>query len=187
MSLRTWTTRDILITAVLGIVLGLLATVVDYAYTTAGAALGPIASRTLIGIMLFTALFIPFVVRRPLAALIGMLIIGLVQIPFSPNGIFSLVVALMYGILVEVAFAITRYRRYDLLMLVVTAIVIGLIMVGISYVPNGLHQLAIGVQIGILVGVAAVSALGGWLVPMAANALAQAGALSGTALDASVD
>ncbi|MEM9775169.1 MAG: ECF transporter S component, partial [Chloroflexota bacterium] len=82
MNLKSWKTRDIMIVAILGMVLAILATVIDYAYSAGGAALGPIAARTLIGVVMFTALFIPYVVRKPGAALFGMLVVGLVQLPF---------------------------------------------------------------------------------------------------------
>ena len=178
--LKDWTTRDILITAVLGIILGLLSTAVDYAYTTADAALGPLLAQTLIGITIFTALFIPFVVRCPLAALVGMLIIGLVQVPFSPNGIFSLVVAVIYGLFVEIAFALTRYRRYGLPMLMSTACVVAAIGLGIGYVPNGVHLTAVSLQLLLWGLVLGSILLGAWLVTVLANSLTQSGIMTVT-------
>ena len=176
--LKEWTTRGILLTAVLGIVLGLLSTVVDYAYTTAGAALGPLLAQTLIGITMFTALFIPFVVRRPLAAIVGMLIIGLVQLPFSPNGILSLVITVIYGPFVEIAFAVTRYRRYGLPMLMITACVVASIGLVIGYVPNGVHQTAVSLQLLLWGFVLGSSLLGAWLVTVLANSLTQSGIMT---------
>ncbi|MEM8857818.1 MAG: ECF transporter S component [Chloroflexota bacterium] len=178
MSIKSWKTRDILIVAVLGIVLGILSTVVDYAYTAGGAALGPLLPQTLIGIVMFTALFIPFVVRRPGAALMGMIVIGLVQVPFSPNGFASLVVSAVYGLFVEIAFLITRYKRYSLLMLILTAVIVGAIGLGIGYVPNAFHETSIGAQLLLWVLVIGSCALGAWLVTVLANALIRSGLLN---------
>ncbi|MEM7126010.1 MAG: ECF transporter S component [Chloroflexota bacterium] len=175
--MKSWKTRDILITAVLGIVLGLLSTAVDYAYTAGGAALGPLLPQTLIGSVMFTALFIPFVVRKPGAALIGMLVIGLVQVPLSPNGILSLVVSGIYGLLIEVAFLITRYRRYGLPMLMITAMVVGAIGLALGYIPNNFHNLAYGAQAllwGLVIG---SCLLGAWLVAVLAKSLTNSGVL----------
>ncbi|MEM7798513.1 MAG: ECF transporter S component [Chloroflexota bacterium] len=178
MKLSDWKTRDILIVAVLGILLGILSTAVDFAYTTGGAALGPMAAQTLIGIVMFTALFIPFLIRKPGAALIGMLIIGLVQIPFSPGGVASLVVSLIYGLFAELAFLITRYQRYSLAMLIITACFIGAIGLAIGYVPNQFHQLGAGPQLlvwGLTLG---SCVLGAWLVVVLTNTLSQSGLLT---------
>ncbi|MEM7334953.1 MAG: ECF transporter S component [Chloroflexota bacterium] len=177
MTLKSWTTRDILITAVIGIVMGILSTIVDYAYTAGGAALGPIFTRTLIGVVMFTALFVPYVVRRPGAALIGMIIAGLVQVPFSPGGIGSLVLSAIYGLFVELAFLITRYKRYSLTMLIVTACSVGVLGMLLGYVPNNLHRLSIGTQVGLFAIVLGSCALGAWLVVILANSLRNSGIL----------
>lgn len=176
--LKSWKTRDIMITAALGIVLGILSTMVDYAYTAGGAALGPLLPQSLIGVVMFTALFIPFVVRRPGAALVGMVVIGLVQVPFSPNGIASLVVSAIYGLFVEAAFFITRYKRYSLLMLMSTAVIVGVIGLGIGYVPNQFHNLSFALQATLWGLVIGSCLLGAWLVVILANSLTRSGVLS---------
>ncbi|MEM9775681.1 MAG: ECF transporter S component, partial [Chloroflexota bacterium] len=143
-----------------------------------GAALGPIAARTLIGVVMFTALFIPYVVRKPGAALFGMLVVGLVQLPFSPDGIGSLIVNVLYGLFVEAAFFITRYKRYSLLMMISTACIVGAIGLGIGYIPSGLHEFAVSAQITLWILVMGSCILGGWLVTVLANALTRSGLLS---------
>ena len=178
MSLRDWKTRDILLLAVLGIVLGAVATLVDYAYVTSGALLGPIVSRSLIGVVMFTALLIPYIVRRPGAALIGMVVVGLVQLPFSPDGIGSLAVNAIYGLFVEIAFLITRYKTYSLRMMILTSIVVGAIGLGVGYIPSGLHEFSIGAQVTVWLLVIGSCILGGWLVTVLAKALVRSGLLN---------
>jgi energy-coupling factor transport system substrate-specific component len=128
------------------------------------------------------ALFIPYVIQRPGADLIGQLLVGLVQLPFSPSGLLSLVLNVIYGVLCEVPFALTRYKLYSLPLLCGIGAIVGGIGLALGYVPNAFHLLAPAVQVGLWALVLGVCVGGGWLAKALADSLVRTGVLSGTAL-----
>jgi energy-coupling factor transport system substrate-specific component len=92
--LLTWTTRDILMTAVLGLICGLLIVPLVYAYAVL-LSFGPLVLWSITGACFFPAFLIAYCVRRPGAVLVGMLLVGLVQLPFTPAGAAFLMSALL--------------------------------------------------------------------------------------------
>jgi energy-coupling factor transport system substrate-specific component len=84
--LRAWTTRDLLVTAVIGIVFGLVAIPIQMVFTSLEMLTGPIGSRILIGIFYTPALMALYIIRRPGAAVLTRLIIALASVAFTPWG-----------------------------------------------------------------------------------------------------
>ena len=113
--LAAWTTRDLLVTAVIGIALG-AAILIPFVYLYAFIqGLGPLAVWALTGIPFLPSLFVAYVVRRPGAGIVGQLIAGLTQLPFTPLGLAYLISAIIRAILCEPLVAlVTRYRHFSL-------------------------------------------------------------------------
>jgi energy-coupling factor transport system substrate-specific component len=168
----------------IALVAGIITALNNTAYVAIFAGGGAFAAQALIGVSTFCALFAPYVVRRPGAALLSQLIIGLVQTPLSASGWIAVVFLLPYGILAELAFGVTRYRASSLPFMAIAGGMIGLVMLLIGYVPNGFQNLAASAQALLVVMCVASAALGGVLAKLLADRVSRAGLFSGmTRLD----
>lgn len=181
--LRGWDTRDLLVTAVIGIVFGLVAVPLQWAFTSLEMFTGPIGSRVLIGIFYTPAFMAVYIIRRPGAALIATVIAALVQAPLNPYGWAVLVMGLTNGVPIELAFLITRYRRYGLPMLLISAAAVGVIGFLGHAISFGYFNLAPVVLIAsVVVQIISSALLGGWLAKAMADAIAKTGVLNSFAI-----
>lgn len=182
-SLMSWSTRDLLIVAVIGIVFGLIAAPLVWLWSTLEMLTGPIGSRIIIGIFYTGSLMAAYIVRRPGAAFFATVIFSLVQVPLTPYGWASLAMAVINGVPIELAFAIVRYRRWGM----PTMMIIG---ASVALVGFALHALMAGylnlepwvVIVSALVQIATGAFLGGWLAKVLVDSIAKSGILSGYAV-----
>jgi len=108
-----YTTVDIVVIAVIGVVFGILNSPMGVIYQAFQAAFGPIGSN-IWGVFDISQVLAMYIVRKPGAAFINMMINGLVQmLSGNPAGAITLGWGFTQGVGTEVAFAIFRYRRYD--------------------------------------------------------------------------
>lgn len=110
---RSWSTRDIVVTAALAVAVGISFIVYDWIYVVAQSILGPIAQSIAEGFWLLGALLVPYVVRRPGSALFGEVIAAVVEASFNPFGITVILAGLLEGAGAEIVFLSTRYRRFS--------------------------------------------------------------------------
>lgn len=181
--LKGWSTRDLLVVAVIGIVFGLLTIPVHLVVTSLEMLSGPIGSRVIVGIFFVPGLMAPYIVRRPGAALLATLISSLVQVPANPYGWAVIALSLVNGVPVEVAFLVTRYRRFSLVMMMIT----GALVVVPGYFGHaagfGYANLSLAVVVGGLVmAMVSTAVLGGWLAKALADAIARTGVLNSFAI-----
>lgn len=114
---RGWALREIVTIAVLGVVFGFLYFALVQAWGALGLAMGPLgdlAQNVLIGGWMVVAPLALFIVRRPGAGIVAELIAALVEVAFlgSPVGPILLISGFVQGAGAELAFTLTRYRRY---------------------------------------------------------------------------
>ena len=109
-----WRTRDIVVTAVIGVAFGV-------AFVAAGAVwrglevLGPALQSAFYAIWLLPAIVAPLIVRKPGAALLAEVVAaGLSALLGSTWGVDTLLSGIMQGGAAELVFAATRYRSYSL-------------------------------------------------------------------------
>lgn len=112
-----WALRDVLVLAVLGAVFGFVYWALVQAWGGLQLLLGPfgdLAQNALMGGWIVVAPLAVFVVRRPGAGVVAEITAAFVEFAFlgSPVGPSLLVAGLVQGGGAEVAFAVTRYRRY---------------------------------------------------------------------------
>jgi len=119
---RTWRTRDILITAVIGVVFGVVFAAWNNLY--AGLAwLTPPLSDLIYGLWLVPAILAPLIVRKPGAALFAeMAAASISALIFSQWGPDTLVSGFMQGAAAELVFALVGYRRWSLPVLAIAAV-----------------------------------------------------------------
>lgn len=181
-----WSTRDILLVAVIGVVFGLLSTLVGYIHT-ATFVISPIVAWVWTGLYILPTFFIAYILRRIGAAFLVGAITGLVMLPTSLIGPGILITAIMYGVSGEIAVALaTQYRRFNLISMAVTGMIGGVVMMLVFSIPY--PDTFIVMPLPILIGVIAVVVLGSGicavLAKLLADALALTGVLSGTMLKA---
>lgn len=108
-----YTTQDIVVTAVLGVVFGILNSPFGLVYQAFQAAFGPIGAN-LFGVFNISQVLAMYIVRKPGVAFINMMINGLVQmLSGNPAGVITLGWGFTQGLGAEIVFAAFRYRRFD--------------------------------------------------------------------------
>ena len=174
--LAAWSTRDLLVLVVIALVFGLITAPLFTLSPIIDATLGPVLKRLTSGIFLVPSLLAAYTLRRPGAALLCAVLVGLVQVPFTPLGLILVFGQAVFGILYELPFLIARYRRYGLTMMLVSGAVLGLILGAIDFVPNGGPALAPLAQVMFIVLNTLSGALGGLLAKWLADTIARSGA-----------
>lgn len=104
---------DIVVVAVVGVVFGFLNSPFGLVYQSFQAAFGPIGAN-LFGVFNISQCLAMFIVRKPGAALVNMLINGLVQmLSGNPAGAITLGWGITQGLGAELIFWATRYQHFD--------------------------------------------------------------------------
>ncbi|MCL3862559.1 ECF transporter S component [Actinotalea sp. K2] len=112
-----WALRDLVVLAVLAAVFGFLYWALVQAWGGLQVAMGPfgdLAQNVLMGGWITVAPLAVFIVRRPGAGIVAEIAAAFVEFAFlgSPAGPMLLIAGLVQGGGAELAFALTRYRRY---------------------------------------------------------------------------
>jgi energy-coupling factor transport system substrate-specific component len=119
---RSWRTVDIVVVAVIAAAFGVFMAGFNVVYQAAGGAAGS-PLNVLYGIWLLPAVIAPVIVRKPGAALFAELVAAslsvLVVNQWGPDAILS---GFLQGLGAELAFALFRYRRYDVPVVVLASI-----------------------------------------------------------------
>jgi len=169
--------------AAIGAALGVALVPVTYLGLALMAALGPFLYVLAASFSRVPSVMAMYVVRRPGAAVLGALVAGLVQVPFTPTGWVILVAFAFSGVGCELPFLLTRYRRFGHPMLMAAGAVSALLGLALQYVPFGYANLALSVQLALILTAATGGAvITGGLAKLLADALARTGVLSGYAV-----
>ncbi|MEM7331394.1 MAG: ECF transporter S component [Chloroflexota bacterium] len=181
--LRGWTTRDLLVTAVIGIVFGLLISVVVNFGLVLWAATTPLVAVAVFnGAFVMSGMTAPYLIRRPGASIISELITGLAMSPFTAFGIGAIVGRLMEGIVYEIPFLATRYRRYGWVPMMLGGVIGGTAFFLMTMMVYGAQNLATGLLIGLVFINTVSCVLGVVLSRKMVEALVRSGVLSGLVL-----
>jgi energy-coupling factor transport system permease protein len=178
-----WRTRDIVVTAVIGVAFGVVFAVWNNAVwplTEPLNAVAPVLRDVLYGVWLVPAVLAAYVIRRPGAALFAELVAaGLAALIGNVWGVDALLSGFLQGAAAEVVFAATRYRVWTFPVLAAAAIA----SAAAAWIHDWLiYYAAVSVDIQLARGIAmavsaiVITALGSLLL---ARALRQAGVLEG--------
>ncbi|MEM9775682.1 MAG: ECF transporter S component [Chloroflexota bacterium] len=149
-SLKSWTTRDILVVIILAIVFALLTGPVLALAFLIGSG-NPLVSVAFAAVTTIPSLVAPYILRKPGAAFLTQLLMGLIQLPFSPMGFFIVVVGLINGVVGELPFLLTRYQNYSLGLLIASGVFSRLVALGFAMSTMGFANMPIGIQIGLVI------------------------------------
>lgn len=109
---NTWTTMDIVVVAVLGVVFGVLNAPLGAIYALGMAAFGPIWTGIFM-VFNISQIVAMYIIRKPGVALVNGTINGVVQfLSGNPSGVLAIFWGLLQGIGVELPFLFTKYRIY---------------------------------------------------------------------------
>jgi energy-coupling factor transport system substrate-specific component len=181
LGLSGWTTRDLIVTAVISVALGLIFMAYDILYLALVPLLGQVGIMLFLGFYYLTGILVPYIVRRPGAALISSFLAAFAELlAGSAFGIAAVWAGLVQGLGAEVVFASRRWQDYRLSILIVAAIGSGVFAYAYEYVLLSYGALAPAVQIGLfLVRIPSAAILAGWLGKALGDALAHTGVLRG--------
>jgi energy-coupling factor transport system substrate-specific component len=120
-SSRAWRTRDIVVAAVLAVAFGVFFWAFGVAWSGL-AVLGPL-QNVLYGLWLLPAIVVPLIVRKPGAAFFAETVAAALSALLGAQwGVDTLLSGVMQGAAAELVFAIARYRRYDVPVVVAASI-----------------------------------------------------------------
>ena len=119
-----------------------------------------------------------YLVRRPLAAIVSALVMGLVSLPFMPGGVAIIFGYLIGGVLAELSYAAGRYRTYTLPFMMSIGLIYNLIGVGLIWVPLQVGSLTITAVVGVFALSAVMGLVGGWLTKTLGDALLNSGVMT---------
>ena len=184
---RVWRTRDIVVTAIIGVTFGVVFWVWNIAWGTAFESVfvfAPPAKDLLYAVWLIPAVLAPLIVRKPGAALFAEVVAaGVSAILGSQWGVDALISGFVQGIGAEVVFALTMYRLWTFPVLAAAAVA----SAACAWIHDWvLYYADVSVELqlvrGILMAVSAIVIAAGGSV-LLVRALRQAGVLEGFPAD----
>jgi energy-coupling factor transport system substrate-specific component len=179
-----WTTRDLIVTAVIAVALGIIFMAYGTFYVAMVGVLGQVGVMLLLGFYYLSGILVPYIVRKPGAALLASFLAAFTELLLgSPFGVQALWAGLIQGAGAEVVFAARRWKDYSLLVLVIAAIMSGIFAFFYEYVLFSYGGLTAAVQLGLFfVRMPSAAVLAGWLGKVLGDALLRTGVLRGLAI-----
>ena len=173
-----WKTREVVIVAIIAAVIGVIYTLMDYAYMPLSAVLGPIFMELTFGIYLLSAALPMYIVRKPGFALFGALVTAAVNILLcSAYGIQVVLAGVLQAAGVELVYVLFKYKP-NLLCLVLSGIAASLFVFVRDYLVFGYSALPVGTVIAMLaVRFVSAAVIGVLLVKGIRAGLAKAGVM----------
>lgn len=180
--LKSWTTRDLLVVAVIGITAAVALMGINYLAAVL-VAINPIVGSVLAGVFFIFIILPLYIVQRAGAAILATLVYGLASAPLHPFGWGVSLLAFIFAVPVEIPFLLTRYRNYSLKILMLG----GAAGCFLSFLATGVYgdyaSLAFPVQLGTLIVYLLSGALiGGCLSKALADSLVKTGVLNSFAI-----
>ena len=177
-----WTTREIVVAAVLAVVVGVIFWAWGLLWSSVFQAVPFPFSYALVGIWMVGGLLVPCVVRKPGAALLGELVAAFISMMMGNQwGWLTMASGLVQGIGAEAVFAGFRYKRFSGVALYAAAALAGAFSILLdTFVYSYPAQYTWGnIGIAAILGVVSSVVLGGGLSHALGEALGATGVLSG--------
>ena len=184
-SLRSWSTREIVVGAVLAVAVGVIFWAWGQLWATVFAAIPFPVSYLLVGVWMIGGVLVPYVVRRPGAALVGELVAAFVSMLLVTQWGFAVMLSgVVQGLGAELVFSSTRWRKYSLPVLVAAGAVAGVFSILLDSYYYGYWEIYTTnlILLGIVFVAISGAVLGGFVSKVIADLLAGTGVLSGLAI-----
>jgi energy-coupling factor transport system substrate-specific component len=182
--LSQWKTRDLIVTAVISVAIGLVFFGYDQFYTAMTGILGQVGLMLILGFYYISGILVPYIVRKPGAALLASFLAAFTELLLgSQFGILGVWAGIIQGLGAEAVFASRGWKDYRLPVLMIAAIFSGIFAFVYEYFLFSYGQLALAVQAGLfLLRIPSAAILAGWLGKVIGDALVRTGALRGMAI-----
>lgn len=173
-----WKTREVVIVAIIAAVIGVIYTLMDYAYMPLSAVLGPVFMELTFGIYLLSAALPMFIVRKPGFALFGALVTAAINILLgSAYGIQVVLAGVLQAAGVELVYTLFKYKP-NLLCLVLSGIAAAVFVFVRDYFVFGYSALPVWTIVAMLaVRFVSAAVIGVLLVKVIRAGLAKAGVM----------
>ena len=177
-----WTTREIVVAAVLAVAVGVIFWAWGLLWSSVFQVIPFPFSYVLVGIWMIGGLLVPYIVRRPGAALLGELVAAFVSMAMGNQwGILTMASGLVQGVGAEIVFGATLWKRFAGPTLYAAAAVAGAFSILLDTFVYSYYATYTWSSIGIAAVLCIVGSvvLGGGLSQGLGTMLAQTGVLSG--------
>ncbi|WML38141.1 ECF transporter S component [Neobacillus sp. OS1-2] len=174
-----WKMKEIVLTVILAVACGVIYLGWSTLWIPISALVGPVGAGFMFGIWVIASPIVAFIIRKPGAAFIAEVAAAAVELVTGSHfGLSALLVGVFQGLGAELAFAMFRYKRYNLFTLMLSgalaavgSLMYNLLANGFSYYTTEvlLTTLAIQVISGVI--------LGGCLAKIVVESLAKTGVL----------
>ena len=183
--LSAWKLKDVILSSLIAVLFALICfgTVHFVAFTLtpilAPFGFGDIAMEFVFGIFFMSAVFAPYIIRKPGVAVVVGTMTGIVQILMGSAFAATLLVSAFFqGVGSEMAFASMRYRKYNLLTVLLAAFGATVASFILAYYRGAWDQVAFGiVALRFAIRISSALLFSGLLSKFLADRLAKAGVL----------
>jgi energy-coupling factor transport system substrate-specific component len=185
MFFKEWTTRELVVAAVLAVAVGVVFWGWGLLWSSVFQVIPFPFSYALVGVWMVGGLLVPYVVRRPGAALLGELVAAFVSMALGNQwGILTMASGLVQGVGSELVFGAFRWKRFDGFALYGAAALAGVFSILLDTFLYSYYRTYTWGDIGIAAILIVVSsvALGGILSQLLGGSLARTGVLSGLSI-----
>ncbi|WP_125763280.1 ECF transporter S component [Levilactobacillus mulengensis] len=179
--MKAWHIRDIILVTILAIFMGVIFWVINPVYTLLAAALAPfglqpLANEILLGVWVMAGPLAGFIIRIPGAATLGEFLGAVVEMFLGGIwGASTLISGAVQGLGAEIGFASMRYKKYNWVTLVLTALTTTIVTFAWDLVRSGYSAYHFGFLILLFaVRFCSVFLFGGVLTKLITNLLARA-------------
>ncbi|HEX5564233.1 MAG TPA: ECF transporter S component [Sporosarcina sp.] len=182
--LKSWKLKEVVLMSLFSVVFGIVYLLFLHVGNIWSGFIGPIAYEWIFGIWFIVSIICMYIIRKPGAAVISETIAAAVEVLLgNAIGPRLILVGVIQGLGAEAAFAATRYRRFDLWVLMLAGVgssifsfVYGYFLGGFTVFSTGYVLLMLGIRI---VSGAVIAGLGGKMV---VDGLLATGSLRGYAI-----
>jgi energy-coupling factor transport system substrate-specific component len=185
MSFKEWTTRELVVAAVLAVAVGVIFWGWGLLYSSVFTLIPFPFSYATVGLWMVGGLLVPYVIRKPGAALLGELVAAFVSMALGNQwGILTMASGLVQGAGAELVFAGFRWKRFDRAAVFGAAALAGVFSILLDTFVYSYYRTYTWGNIGLAAVLIVISSvvLGGLLSQLLGEALAKTGVLSGLSI-----
>lgn len=184
-SKQTWTQREIVIIAAIGVVFGMLYLAWVQLWLLVQGLTGPLSMDVMFGFWFLASVIAAYIIRKPGVAFTAEVIAAIAEVlTGNPSGAILLLTGVIQGAGAEVPFALTRWRNYRLPVLLASGASAAIFSFVYNWFRFSYWKLNVGLLITMFIlRVLSGAILGGWLGKVLAEGLYKTGVLQGLAID----